>query len=102
MITCLVNQEVNQVWAGLGYYRRARFLLEGAKYITSTLGGRFPSTVPDLLKVPGIGAYTAGAIASIAFDVRAPVVDGNVIRVLSRLKAISGDPTEKVNVKLHW
>ncbi|GAQ86466.1 putative A/G-specific adenine DNA glycosylase [Klebsormidium nitens] len=96
------QEEVIQVWAGLGYYRRARFLLEGAKYIMSTLGGRFPSTVPELLKVPGIGAYTAGAIASIAFDVRAPVVDGNVVRVLSRLRAISGDPTEKGNVKVHW
>lgn len=90
------------MWAGLGYYRRARFLLEGAKYITSDLEGCFPSTVPELLKVPGIGAYTAGAIASIAFNFRTPVVDGNVVRVLSRLKAIEGDPTEKANVKSHW
>jgi A/G-specific adenine glycosylase len=90
------------MWAGLGYYRRARFLLEGAKYITSELGGRFPRSVSELLKVPGIGAYTAGAIASIAFNVRTPVVDGNVVRVLSRLRAVSGDPTEKKNVKLHW
>ncbi|WCJ37313.1 Adenine DNA glycosylase [Euphorbia peplus] len=94
-------EEVNEMWAGLGYYRRARFLLEGAKMI---VGGRsgFPSTVSSLRKVPGIGDYTAGAIASIAFNEVVPVVDGNVIRVLARLKAISANPKESTTVKNFW
>lgn len=55
------------MWAGLGYYRRARFLLEGAKFIVQQGGGLFPDTLSDLRNIPGIGDYTAGAIASIAF-----------------------------------
>ncbi|XP_057985142.1 adenine DNA glycosylase isoform X2 [Hevea brasiliensis] len=73
-------EEVNEMWAGLGYYRRARFLLE----------------------VPGIGDYTAGAIASIAFKEVVPVVDGNVIRVLARLKAISANPKDSMTIKNFW
>ncbi|XP_022991840.1 adenine DNA glycosylase [Cucurbita maxima] len=94
-------EEVNEMWAGLGYYRRARFLLEGAKLIVKE-GGEFPKTVPDLRKIPGIGEYTAGAIASIAFDEVVPVVDGNVIRVIARLKAISGNPKDSKLVKQVW
>jgi A/G-specific adenine glycosylase len=93
---------VNAVWAGLGYYRRARFLLEGAKQIVHNLGGRFPRTVVELQKVPGIGSYTAGAIASIAFKQAVPVVDGNVIRVLCRLRAIALNPKASTTVKLFW
>ena len=85
-------EEVNSVWAGLGYYRRARMLHEGAQHVVRELGGRLPRTVPELLKIKGVGPYTAGAIASIAFAQAAPVVDGNVIRVFSRLHAIDGDP----------
>ncbi|KAL5711694.1 hypothetical protein ACHQM5_013950 [Ranunculus cassubicifolius] len=97
------QEEVNHVWAGLGYYRRARFLLEGAQMVVgSELGGHFPSTVSDLLKVPGIGQYTAGAIASIAFNQAVPVVDGNVIRVLARLKAISANPKTSTTIKTFW
>ncbi|KAB5527782.1 hypothetical protein DKX38_021629 [Salix brachista] len=154
-------EEVNEMWAGLGYYRRARFLLEGrslrvypwrscrnivvvpfhselrweviyyghvcdlftgdhyllnfsgvidgiapmvqegARMIVAG-GDGFPKTVSSLLKVPGIGDYTAGAIASIAFKEVVPVVDGNVIRVLARLKAISANPKDKVTVKKFW
>ncbi|GAA0141492.1 DNA glycosylase [Lithospermum erythrorhizon] len=92
---------VNQIWAGLGYYRRARFLLEGAKMIVEE-GGEFPKTVPALRKVKGIGDYTAGAIASIAFNEVVPVVDGNVVRVIARLKAISANPKDKVTVNTFW
>lgn len=79
-------QEVNEAWTGLGYYRRAKFLHEGAKELVRQHDGRLPRTATELRKIPGIGPYTAGAIASIAYDQPAPLVDGNVIRVLSRLR----------------
>lgn len=76
---------VNQLWAGLGYYRRARFLHEGAKQVLAEYGGCLPSDVAMLRKIRGIGRYTAGAIASIAFGKNVPIVDGNVERVIARL-----------------
>jgi A/G-specific adenine glycosylase len=85
-------EEVNEAWAGLGYYRRARFLLEGARFVMDALGGALPHTAAGLLRIPGIGAYTAAAVASIAFGEREAAVDGNVIRVLARLRCISADP----------
>ncbi|CAA7400400.1 unnamed protein product [Spirodela intermedia] len=94
------QEDVNDLWAGLGYYRRARFLLEGAKSIVEA--GEFPRSAADLRKVRGIGDYTAGAIASIAFDEVVPVVDGNVIRVISRMKAISSNPKESATMKSIW
>ncbi|KAF3971006.1 hypothetical protein CMV_005350 [Castanea mollissima] len=94
-------EEVNEMWAGLGYYRRARFLLEGARMIVAK-GSGFPKTVSALQKIQGIGDYTAGAIASIAFKEVVPVVDGNVIRVIARLRAISANPKESVTVKKLW
>ncbi|KAF3653783.1 A/G-specific adenine DNA glycosylase [Capsicum annuum] len=94
-------EEVNEMWAGLGYYRRVRFLLQGAKEVVEG-GGRFPETVSDLRKIKGIGEYTAGAIASIAFRKAVPVVDGNVVRVISRLKTISGNPKDAATVKSFW
>ncbi|KAL5574366.1 hypothetical protein UlMin_023963 [Ulmus minor] len=93
-------EEVNEMWAGLGYYRRARYLLEGAKTIVAE--GQFPKTVSSLKKVPGIGDYTAGAIASIAFNEVVPVVDGNVIRVIARVRAIAANPKDSVTVKKFW
>ncbi|MGF1609337.1 MAG: A/G-specific adenine glycosylase [Kiloniellales bacterium] len=75
-------------WAGLGYYARARNLHTCAKVVAEERGGRFPDSEADLLKLPGIGAYTAAAIAAIAFDRRATVVDGNVERVVARLFAL--------------
>ncbi|KAL3358813.1 hypothetical protein AABB24_015745 [Solanum stoloniferum] len=93
-------EEVNEMWAGLGYYRRVRFLLQGAKEVVE--GGSFPETVSELRKIKGIGEYTAGAIASIAFNKAVPVVDGNVVRVISRLKAISANPKDAATVKSFW
>jgi len=81
-------EEVMQAWAGLGYYSRARNLHACAKAIADDLGGRFPETEAGLLALPGIGPYTAAAIAAIAFGRRAIVVDGNVERVVARLNAI--------------
>ncbi|KAA8543606.1 hypothetical protein F0562_021648 [Nyssa sinensis] len=94
-------EEVNEMWAGLGYYRRGRYLLEGAKLIVEE-GGGFPKTVHTLRKVRGIGDYTAGAIASIAFKEAVPVVDGNVVRVIARLKAISANPKDSATIKNFW
>ncbi len=78
-------------WEGLGYYARARNLHRAAQIVASEFGGQFPDTVEGLLSLPGIGRYTAGAIASIAFGRRAPLVDGNVIRVFARLTDYEGD-----------
>ena len=80
--------DVLKVWAGLGYYARARNLYVCAKVVANELGGRFPDTQDALLKLPGVGAYTAAAIASIAFGRQAAVVDGNVERVLARFHAV--------------
>lgn len=78
------DETVMKEWAGLGYYRRARNLHAAARKIAAS-GGVFPNTVEGLLELPGVGRYTAGAIASIAFGVAAPLLDGNVARVLSRV-----------------
>jgi A/G-specific adenine glycosylase len=81
------EDEVLSLWAGLGYYARARHLLRAARRIVREHGGRLPSERRDLEALPGIGRYTAGAILSIAFGKAEPVVDGNVRRVLSRILA---------------
>ena len=78
-------EEVLAMWSGLGYYRRAKMLHQAAKVIVEEHAGVFPSSHPTILSLPGVGRYTAGAIASIAFDEEAPLVDGNVFRILSRL-----------------
>src|SRR5436305_2815152 len=83
-------EEVLALWSGLGYYRRARQLHAAARRIAEL--GSFPATVEGLLALPGIGAYTAAAVASIAFGVAVPVMDGNVERVLSRCLALDEDP----------
>lgn len=80
--------ELMSAWAGLGYYARARNVLACARMVASEYGGTFPDTEEALRKLPGIGAYTAAAIAAIAFGKRAVVVDGNVERVISRLHAL--------------
>ena len=82
------DADVMSEWAGLGYYARARNLLKCARAVVQDHGGRFPDNVEGLSTLPGIGPYTAAAIASIAFDRRATVVDGNVERVVARLFAI--------------
>ena len=85
------EDEVLRIWQGLGYYSRARNLHKCAKFIVNELHGRFPTTMEDLLELPGIGKYSAAAIASIAFGKPTPVVDGNVYRLLSRFFGIGID-----------
>ena len=80
-----------KLWEGLGYYSRARNLQKAARVLMEQYGGQLPADYDRLLALPGVGTYTAGAIASIAFDIPVPAVDGNVMRVLSRL---TGDATD--------
>ena len=95
--------QVNAAWAGLGYYRRARLLHAGARHVVAEMGGQLPRMAAALLAIPGVGPYSAGAIASIAFGARSPIVDGNVIRVLARLRACAADPkADKAFVKHCW
>ncbi len=90
------DADVMAAWAGLGYYARARNLLKCARVVVADHGGLFPNTVEALQTLPGIGPYTSAAIASIAFDQQATVVDGNVERVMSRLYAVETPlPTSK-------
>lgn len=85
-------EDVLAAWSGLGYYSRARALHAAARTIVGRHGGRFPRSAAELGELPGIGPYTAGAIASIAFGEAAPLVDGNVARVLARWFAIDAPP----------
>lgn len=94
--------DVLSAWAGLGYYSRARNLWSGARTVVDKLAGALPSTAAELRSVPGIGPYTAGAIASIAYDERTPLVDGNVSRVLARVLAIEDDIKSTAGVKALW
>ncbi|MDH2326654.1 A/G-specific adenine glycosylase [Cereibacter sp. SYSU M97828] len=87
-LAAAADGDVMAEWAGLGYYARARNLLKCARAVVSDHGGVFPNTRDGLLTLPGIGPYTAAAIASIAFDEPATVVDGNVERVISRLRLV--------------
>lgn len=84
-VTEAKEDRVLKLWEGLGYYSRARNIQKAARQILEKHGGRFPSRYEDILALPGVGKYTASAIASIAFNQDRPVVDGNVVRVLSRL-----------------
>jgi A/G-specific adenine glycosylase len=93
--------DVLHLWAGLGYYARARNLHAAAQRVVDAYGAIVPDDVDELLTLPGVGRYTAGAIASIAYDVPAPIVDGNVTRVLARLLAIEqdvGDPQTQAQI----
>jgi len=90
-LAAAADGDVMAAWAGLGYYARARNLLACARAVASQHGGVFPDTEEALLQLPGVGAYTAAAVAAIAFDRAANVVDGNVERVISRLYALK-DP----------
>ncbi len=84
--------KVLKIWEGLGYYSRARNLHRASKIILNHFKGKIPDHLTDLLNLPGIGKYTAGAILSIAYNKEAPILDGNVKRVLSRLFTVSEDP----------
>lgn len=80
------EEQLMKCWEGLGYYSRARNLQKAAKLVVEEYDGQFPKTYEELLKLPGIGEYTAGAIASAAFDQPVPAVDGNVLRVVARIE----------------
>lgn len=86
-------EKVNKAWEGLGYYTRAANLHKAAIMLETEYGGQFPQDYDKILKLPGIGPYTAAAIASFAFEMPYPVVDGNVMRVLSRYAGIGKDET---------
>jgi A/G-specific adenine glycosylase len=94
--------EVLSLWSGLGYYRRARQLYATAREVTDRYGGDFPAEAGELKKLPGVGDYTAGAIASLAFGKREPLVDGNVARVLSRVEGIEAPIRSPGAVKQLW
>ncbi|HCP44628.1 MAG TPA: A/G-specific adenine glycosylase, partial [Deltaproteobacteria bacterium] len=87
------EDQVLAAWAGLGFYRRARNLHRAAKTMISEHQGQVPSDPEALQTLPGIGRYTVGAILSSAHNARLPIVDGNVIRVLSRVFHLAGDPS---------
>lgn len=92
-------EKVLKSWEGLGYYNRARKLHEGANQVMKDYGGELPCNVQELEKIAGIGPYTAGAIASIAFNLKAVAVDGNVMRVVSRLYELEDDISKPKTVK---
>ncbi|RCH83381.1 hypothetical protein CU098_004837, partial [Rhizopus stolonifer] len=96
-------EKVNTLWAGLGYYSRAKRLWEGAQKVVNQLDGLLPDNAKDLQhEIPGVGRYTAGAISSIVFGETTPVVDGNVIRVIARWRAIYADPKKAKTIDLFW
>lgn len=92
------EEKLLKLWEGLGYYNRARNLQKAAKIIMTKYHGQMPVSFEEILTLPGIGSYTAGAISSIAFGLRQPAVDGNVLRVMKRLAA-SYDDITKASVK---
>jgi A/G-specific adenine glycosylase len=101
-LAAAADAEVMGEWAGLGYYARARNLLKCARAVVADHGGRFPETEAELLTLPGIGPYTAAAVAAIAFDQPAPVMDGNIERVMARLFAVAAPlPGAKPALKAH-
>jgi len=96
------EERVLRLWEGLGYYRRARQLHKAARIIVDEHDGVFPRDIVTIRSLPGIGRYTAGAIASIAWDARQPILEANTIRLLSRLLAYRDDPTRSSGQKLMW
>ncbi len=94
--------EVLKLWEGLGYYRRARQLHAAAIEIVENRGGVFPETFDEVLSLPGIGRYTAGAILSISQDQRLPILEGNTIRLYARLLGMKSDPRTTANQKVLW
>lgn len=93
---------VLRAWAGLGYYARARNLHRCAQVLRDEHGGRFPATAAELARLPGIGPSTAAAVAAFAYGERAPILDGNVRRVLARYFAVEGDPAAARTVRRLW
>ncbi|MDY3274049.1 MAG: A/G-specific adenine glycosylase [Duodenibacillus sp.] len=96
------EDDVMRLWAGLGYYSRARNLLACAKVLVRDWGGVFPQHVKDLMTLPGIGQSTAGAVASFSFDAQAPIMDGNVKRVFARVLALATPLEVAATQKTLW
>jgi A/G-specific adenine glycosylase len=96
------EQQLLKLWEGLGYYTRVRNIQKAARQIIEEHNGRFPRRHEDLLSLPGIGRYTAGAISSIAFDEPHPIVDGNVTRVLARLFGVKENAKERSGATKFW
>ena len=94
--------KIHKLWEGLGYYTRVRNLQKAARQIVEKHDGKFPQNFDDVLALPGIGCYTAGAICSIAFNQPTPILDGNVIRVLTRVFGIAKNPREKKTNAYLW
>lgn len=94
------EDHVLNLWEGLGYYSRARRLIPCAKMIVENFGGSFPKTVEQMLSLPGVGTYTAGAVLSIAYNIKAPAVDGNVMRVYSRVFMMADDLSQSKSKKV--
>lgn len=94
--------KIHKLWEGLGYYTRVRNLQKAAQVIVAEHSSRFPETFDDVLALPGIGRYTAGAICSIAFNQPKPILDGNVIRVLTRIFGIAENPKDKAANARLW
>jgi A/G-specific adenine glycosylase len=95
-------ERVLKLWEGLGYYHRARNLQKAAQVVVADSEGKFPEKFEEVLALPGIGRYTAGAICSIAFNQPRPILDGNVIRVLTRLFGIGKNPHERLTNEKLW
>jgi len=96
------SEKIHKLWEGLGYYTRVRNLQKAAQVIVEKHAGKFPENFDDVLALPGIGRYTAGAICSIAFNQPTPILDGNVIRVLTRIFGIAENPREKETNAQLW
>ncbi|MBQ2201626.1 MAG: A/G-specific adenine glycosylase, partial [Clostridia bacterium] len=96
-LAAVSDDRLNWLWQGLGYYSRARNLKRAATVVCDRFSGRMPESYETLLTLPGIGSYTAGAIASIAYGERVPAVDGNVLRVYARL---TNDPSDVADPKV--
>src|ERR1035437_3434174 len=96
------SAKIHKLWEGLGYYTRVRNLQKAAQVIVENHAGKFPETFDAVLALPGIGRYTAGAICSIAFNQPTPILDGNIIRVLTRNFGIAENPKEKKTNAQLW
>lgn len=101
-LAAAADDEVLHLWAGLGYYSRARNLHKAARMVVSEFNGQFPDTLESLITLPGIGQSTAAAILAIAFEKRATILDGNVKRVMARLHGVSDPINERATEELLW
>ncbi len=96
------EEEVLRLWEGLGYYSRGRNLRKAAMLVCDRFGGQFPQTVAGLMELPGVGRYVAGALASFAFGLRAPIVEANTLRLYCRLLGFTGDPRNSAGQQVLW